>query len=173
MIQASGRPSALVDWNNNYADDPDKCVLFHCSNFPQELFGKKGVMDYQEIIAGTVGRENTYGTMAGRLAPTAFTYCRVSTDDEAGGVRAYVGEGELTRDPLTTFGGYGVARIPHLQGLLRHICTKGFEHHVAINPRGWRGGGRGLHAVPGMGRLQPRPRPRRTDGRRRAWRKTR
>jgi L-fucose isomerase-like protein len=82
----------------------------------------------------TVGRENTYGTMAGRLAPTAFTYCRVSTDDEAGGVRAYLGEGELTRDPLTTFGGYGVARIPRLQGLLRHICTKGFEHHVAINP---------------------------------------
>jgi L-fucose isomerase-like protein len=134
MIQASGRPSALADWNNNYADDPDKCVLFHCSNFPQEFFGKKGVMDYQEIIAGTVGRENTYGTMAGRLAPADFTYCRVSTDDEAGRVRAYLGEGELTRDPLTTFGGYGVARIPRLQGLLRHICANGFEHHVAINP---------------------------------------
>ncbi|HQG48094.1 MAG TPA: hypothetical protein PK373_03315, partial [Sedimentisphaerales bacterium] len=27
---ASGTPSALVDWNNNYGDDPDKCVLFHC-----------------------------------------------------------------------------------------------------------------------------------------------
>jgi len=134
MIQASGRPSALADWNNNYADDPDKCVLFHCSNFPQEFFGKKGVMDYQEIIAGTVGRENTYGTMAGRLAATNFTYCRVSTDDAAGTVRAYLGEGELTKDPLTTFGGYGVARIPRLQGLLRHICANGFEHHVAINP---------------------------------------
>jgi L-fucose isomerase-like protein len=23
---ASGRPSALVDWNNNYGDDPDRCV---------------------------------------------------------------------------------------------------------------------------------------------------
>jgi L-fucose isomerase-like protein len=29
---ASGVPSALVDWNNNYADDPDKCILFHCGN---------------------------------------------------------------------------------------------------------------------------------------------
>ncbi|MBK9712470.1 MAG: hypothetical protein IPO81_14310 [Kouleothrix sp.] len=27
---ASGTPSALVDWNNNYAGDPDKCVFFHC-----------------------------------------------------------------------------------------------------------------------------------------------
>ena len=134
MVRASGRPSALVDWNNNYADDPDKCVLFHCSNLPQDLFGKKGVMDYQEIIAGSVGRENSYGTVAGRIRPTEFTYCRVSTDDRAGKIRAYVGEGEMTRDPLTTFGGYGVARIPRLQGLLRHICVNGFEHHVAINP---------------------------------------
>jgi L-fucose isomerase-like protein len=134
MVKASGRPSALADWNNNYADDPEKCVLFHCSNFPQDFFGKKGVMDYQEIIAGSVGREKSYGTMVGRLAPTPFTYCRVSTDDEGGKIRAYLGEGELTRDPLTTFGGYGVARIPRLQALLRQICARGFEHHVAINP---------------------------------------
>ena len=66
MIQASGKPSALVDWNNNYADDPDKCVLFHCSNFPQDLFGKKGVMEYQEILAGAVGKEKTYGTIGGQ-----------------------------------------------------------------------------------------------------------
>jgi L-fucose isomerase-like protein len=134
MVQASGKPSGLVDWNNNYADDPDKCVLFHCSNFPQDLFGRKAVMDYNEILAGTVGRENTYGTLAGKLKPADFTYCRVSTDDRAGRIRSYVGEGEITKDPLTTFGGYGVARIPQLQGLLRHICANGFEHHVAINP---------------------------------------
>ena len=134
MIQASGRPSGLADWNNNYSDDPDKCVLFHCGNFPQELLGNKGVMDYQEIIAGTVGREKTYGSIAGRLVPTEFTYCRVSTDDYAGGIRSYVGEGEITADPITTFGGYAVARIPRLQELLRQICSRGFEHHVAVNP---------------------------------------
>ena len=134
MIQASGKPSALVDWNNNYADDPDKCVLFHCSNFPQDLLGKKGVMQYGEILAGAVGREKTYGSIGGRIRPADFTYCRVSTDDTAGRVRAYVGEGETTRDPITTFGGYGVARIPRLQDLLRHICAGGYEHHVAINP---------------------------------------
>ncbi|MGA2614430.1 MAG: L-fucose/L-arabinose isomerase family protein [Spirochaetia bacterium] len=134
LIQASGKPSGIADWNNNYSDDPDKCVLFHCSNFPQEFFSNKGVMDYQEIIAGTVGREKTYGTIAGRLAPTDFTYCRVSTDDFAGRIRAYVGEGEITSDPINTFGGYAVARIPRLQALLRHICSRGFEHHVAVNP---------------------------------------
>ncbi len=134
MIQATGRPSGIADWNNNYSDDPDKCVLFHCGNFPQELLGNKGVMDYQEIIAGSVGREKTYGSLSGRMVPTEFTYCRVSTDDARGSIRAYVGEGEITRDPITTFGGYAVAKIPRLQDLLRHICSRGFEHHVAINP---------------------------------------
>ncbi len=134
MSQASMKPSALLDWNNNYSDDSDKCVLFHCSNLPQDLFARKGTMEYHEILAGTVGRENGYGVIVGRIRPTEFTYCRVSTDDGHGAIRSYVGEGELTRDPLDTFGGYGVAKIPDLQGLLRHICRQGFEHHVAINP---------------------------------------
>jgi L-fucose isomerase-like protein len=138
MVQAGGRPSALVDWNNNYGEDPDKGVVFHCSNLPKDLFVEQGegrpVMDYQEIIAGTVGRENTYGTVVGRVKAAPFTFLRVSTDDAAGKVRAYLGEGELTNDPLKTFGGYGVVRIREFQKLLRYICENGFEHHVAINP---------------------------------------
>jgi L-fucose isomerase-like protein len=90
-------------------------------------------MDYQAIIAGTVGKENTYGTIVGRVRPDPFTYCRVSTDDLNGRILAYVGEGRLTNDPLKTFGGYGVVQVPNLQKLLRYICENGFEHHVAIN----------------------------------------
>jgi L-fucose isomerase-like protein len=128
---ASGRPAALLDWNNNYGDDPDMCVMFHCSNLPKSVFSSVR-MDYQEIIAGTVGKANTFGTCVGRIAPGPFTFCRVSTDDVIGCVRAYVGEGEFTDSPLDTFGGYGPARIPNLQKLLRYICRHGFEHHVAI-----------------------------------------
>lgn len=127
---ASGRPAALLDWNNNYGDDPDRCVMFHCSNLPKDFFIEHS-MDYQAIIAGTVGKENTFGTIVGRIRPGPFTFARVSTDDFAGRIAAYVGEGEFTDDPLETFGGYGVARIPNLQRLLAHICRQGFEHHVA------------------------------------------
>jgi L-fucose isomerase-like protein len=138
MTRGSGRPSALVDWNNNYGDDPDKGVIFHCSNLPKDLFVTEGAgkptMDFQEIIAGTVGKENTYGTVVGRLKASPFTYMRVTTDDGAGRIRAYCGEGETTDDALNTFGGVGVIRIPNFQGLLRHICENGFEHHVAVNP---------------------------------------
>ncbi len=140
MALASGKPSALVDWNNNYGEDPDKCVVFHCSNLPKAVFAQKPispddimVMDYQAIIAGTVGAENTFGTVVGRVKAEPFTYCRVSTDDYTGRILAYLGEGEITNDPLTTFGGFGVARIPNLQKLLAYICENGYEHHTAIN----------------------------------------
>lgn len=133
MALAAQKPSALVDWNNNYGEDPDKAVVFHCSNLPKQVFTDIPVMDYQEIIAGTVGAENTYGTMYGRVKPDPFSFCRVSTDDAMGKIRAYVGEGELTNDPLTTFGGYGVVKIDNMQVLLRHICEHAYEHHVAIN----------------------------------------
>jgi L-fucose isomerase-like protein len=134
MVLASGRPSALLDWNNNYGDEPDKGVVFHCSNLPQDIFGGEAVMDYQEIIAGSVGKENTYGTVVGKIKPTPLTYCRVSTDDNYGMIRAYLGEGRITEDKVETFGGYGVVQIPEFQSLLRYICENGFEHHVAINP---------------------------------------
>jgi len=132
MQLAAGSPSALLDWNNNYGDSPDKCVVFHCSNIPRS-FLKTAKMDYQEIIAGTVGKDNTYGTVVGRIKPGKATFCRVSTDDTAGVISAYVGEGEFTNDKLDTFGGYGVMRIPHLQTLMEYICKMGFEHHVAAN----------------------------------------
>ena len=132
MALASGQPSALVDWNNNYGEDPDKGIIFHCSNLPKDVFAEVK-MDFQEIISMSVGKENTYGTMVGRIKTGPFTYCRVATDDERGTIRAYVGEGELTDDPVMTFGGYGVVHIPEFQGLLHHICEQGFEHHVAMN----------------------------------------
>ena len=134
MALASGKPSALLDWNNNYGDDPDKAVVFHCSNLPQDIFGGKGAMDYQAIIAGTVGRENAYGTLVGKIKPTPVTYCRVSTNDYYGEIRAYLGEAEITDDPIDTFGGYGVIQVPDFQGLLNFICEEGYEHHVAVNP---------------------------------------
>ena len=129
---ASGAPSALLDWNNNYGDDPNKAVCFHCSNLPKHFF-QDVRMDFQEIIAGTVGKANTFGTCVGRVKAGPMSFARFSTIDSEGVIAGYVGEGEFTSDPLDTFGGAGVVRIPNLQGLLRYICENGFEHHVAAN----------------------------------------
>jgi L-fucose isomerase-like protein len=133
LTLASETPSALLDWNNNYGDDPNKAVCFHCSNLPKHFF-KEGVkMDYQLIIAGTVGKENTHGTLDGTVKAGAMSFARFSTDDFGGTIRGYVGEGAFTNDPLNTFGGAGVVQIPNMQQLLHYICEHGFEHHVAAN----------------------------------------
>ena len=129
---ASETPSALLDWNNNYGDDPNKAVCFHCSNLPKHFF-KDVRMDFQEIIAGTVGKDNTFGTCVGRVKSGPMSFARFSTDDVNGKIRGYTGSGRFTDDPLETFGGAGVVEIPGLQKLLHYICEQGFEHHVAAN----------------------------------------
>jgi L-fucose isomerase-like protein len=132
LALASETPSALLDWNNNYGEDPDKAVCFHCSNLPKHFF-QDVRMDFQEIIAGTVGKDNTFGTVVGRVKPGAMSFARFSTDDTSGVMRGYVGEGAFTNDSLNTFGGVGVVQIAELQTLLHYICENGFEHHVAAN----------------------------------------
>ena len=133
LTLASETPSALLDWNNNYGDNPDKAVCFHCSNLPKHFFREGVKMDYQLIIAGTVGKENTHGTLDGTVKAGAMSFARFSTDDFSGRIAGYCGEGRFTDDPLNTFGGAGVVEIPHMQKLLRYICENGFEHHVAAN----------------------------------------
>lgn len=129
---ASGSPSALVDWNNNYGNDPDKCVLFHCGNWAKSFLPGIEVKT-AEILATTLGNENTYGAVAGRVPAGPLTYARISTDDNQGIIRTYVGEGEFTDDPLDTFGARAVIHTPGLQKLMRYICKNGFEHHCAMN----------------------------------------
>lgn len=132
MQLASGTPSALVDWNNNYGGDPDKCVLFHCGNWAKSFLPDIKVLN-APILGSTLGIENTWGALDGRTPASPLTYGRITTDDIAGIMRTYVGEGELTNDALTTFGNRAVARVPRLQQLMRYVCREGFEHHVVMN----------------------------------------
>jgi L-fucose isomerase-like protein len=129
---ASGTPSALVDWNNNYAGDPDKCVFFHCGNWAKSFVPGIEISN-APILGSTLGVENTYGAMAGRVPAGPMSFARVSTDDRAGLIRTYLGDGAFTDDPLDTFGNRAVVHVPGLQKLLRHVCKNGFEHHVAMS----------------------------------------
>lgn len=129
---ASGKPSALVDWNNNYGDDPDLCVLFHCGNWAKSFIPDAAIKT-APILGTTLGEENTYGALEGRTPAGPVTFARITTDDVCGAIRGYVGQGDLTDDPLDTFGTRAVVHVPRLQDLMRYICKSGFEHHVAMN----------------------------------------
>lgn len=129
---ASDRPSALVDWNNNYGKDRDKCVFFHCGNWAKDFLPDVKI-GTAPILGTTLGEENTWGALMGRTPAGPVTFGRVSTDDQEGTIRAYVGEGRFTDDPLNTFGTRAVVEVPDLRRLMRFICKQGFEHHAAMN----------------------------------------
>lgn len=131
MQLAGNTPAALVDWNNNYADDDNKCVLFHCGNWAKSFLPDIKIAN-APIIGTAVGVENTYGALDGRTPAGPLTYGRITTADADGCIRTYVGEGELTNDELKTFGNRAVAKVPKLQKLMQHVCRNGFEHHVVM-----------------------------------------
>jgi L-fucose isomerase-like protein len=132
MQLASQTPSALVDWNNNYSDDDEKCVLFHCGNWAKS-FLPDIKLSTAPILGTAVGEENTHGALDGRTPASPLTFGRISTDDNKGMIKAYFGEGELTDDPLKTFGTRAVAKVKNLQDLMKYVCNNGFEHHVVMN----------------------------------------
>lgn len=129
---ASGRPSALVDWNNNYGKDPDKCVFFHCGNWARDFLPDIRI-GTAPILGTVLGEENTVGALSGRTPAGPVTFGRITTDDLTGRIRAYVGEGMFTDDPLDTFGTKAVVHVARLPHLMRYICANGFEHHAAMN----------------------------------------
>jgi len=128
---ASGRPSALVDWNNNYGSDPEKCVLFHCGNWAKDFLPDIRI-GTAPILGTMLGEENTVGALSGRTPAGPMSFGRVSTDDRSGKIRVFFGNGTFTDDALETFGAKAVVQIPKLQELMQFICLNGFEHHAAM-----------------------------------------
>lgn len=132
LTLASGRSSALMDWNNNFAEDRQKCVCTHCGNFPREFVGNKDLkLAPLGVLGRTLGKVKTFGAVCAKVSGGDFTYFRISTDDGRGCIKAYLGEGSITDDPYGMDGCIAVTRVPNLQGLMKHICRNGFEHHVA------------------------------------------
>lgn len=132
LLLASGQAPGFLDWNNNYADEADKCVCTHCSNFPKSFMGNAIEVSELDILGETLGRENCFGAVKGHVAAGPMTYFRVSTDDRLGTIKAYLGQGQFTDDPFGMDGGIAVCKVPHLRELLGYMCQNGFEHHVAM-----------------------------------------
>jgi L-fucose isomerase-like protein len=131
---ASGRPATVLDWNNNYYDEGDKCILFHCGPVPRELMTDKGHISDHLILANSVGKNNSFGCVVGRIAPTDLTFGSMTT--EAGKVKIFLGDGRFTEDPIpgNFFGAAGVAEIDKLQDVLLHVGMNGYRHHVGVTP---------------------------------------
>lgn len=132
LALAAQTPSALLDWNNNFAEDRNKVVCTHCSNYPKSFFQNDIEIGSLDVLGTVLGSEDTFGAVKGKVSPGDMTYFRISTDDQKGVIRSYLGEGAITDDPYGMDGGIAVCQIPDLQKLMKFMCRNGFEHHVAM-----------------------------------------
>lgn len=130
-LAAQGQ-SALLDWNNNFAEDRNKCVCTHCGNFPKSFVRNDLKLGTLGVLGRTLGKVNTFGAVYGKVTKGDFTFFRISTDDTKGAIKAYLGTGEITDDPYGMDGCIAVTKVDNLQILMKHICKNGFEHHVAM-----------------------------------------
>ncbi len=129
---ASQQPAALLDWNNNFAEERNKCVCTHCGNFPKSFVQNELKLGTLGVLGRTLGKVNTFGAVYGKCTEGPFTYFRISTDDTAGCIKSYLGKGRMTNDPYGMDGCIAVTEVDNLQGLMKFICKNGFEHHVAM-----------------------------------------
>ena len=132
LTLASNSPAAILDWNNNYGTEIDKCVCTHCGNYPKSFMGITPEISELDVLGETLGRGNCFGAVKGKVQPGPMTYFRLSSDDRAGVLKAYVGQGDFTDDPFGMDGGIAVTKVTNLRRLMQFVTQNGFEHHVAM-----------------------------------------
>jgi L-fucose isomerase-like protein len=132
LLLASGNPPGFLDWNNNYGDDRDKCINVHCSNYPAAFMGREFEISALDVLGATLGEDRCFGAIKGQVAAGPMTFFRMSTDDPKGLIKAYLGEGHFTDDPVGIDGGPAVCKVEDLQRMMDYVCKNGFEHHVAM-----------------------------------------
>lgn len=136
LAAASGAPAGCLDLNNNYGEDPDKCILFHCGPLPAALMTGPGHIEEHKMFVKTQGENCSWGLNVGRIKPGKITIGGLRTDE--GETRYFVEEAEITSDPVEDgfFGTAGVMKLEGLQEKLMHMGEEGFRHHALIT-RGW------------------------------------
>jgi len=129
---ASEMPAICLDWNNNYGDDPDKCILFHCGAIAQTYMIQKGEIVDHKMFAKAFGEGCAWGTNVGRIKDFPMTFA--SSKTENGKLVNYFGTGEFTKDQIEEgfFGVGGVVKIYDLQKKLLQIGRSGYRHHVSV-----------------------------------------
>ena len=131
MALASGMPTACLDWNNNYGDDENKVILFHCGPVAQTLMDGKGTVTEHKMFAkGDPG--SGWGSNEGRIKAFDMTFSNCFTEN--GKLKVYSSEAKFTGEPIEKeyFGCGGVAEIDDLQNKLLKLAKGGFKHHTTV-----------------------------------------
>ena len=132
MGLAADHPVMLLDVNNNYLDEDDKIIFFHCGPAPQSLMQGRGKIEEHLMFRKSYGEGSGVGINKGKFMVGDVTVGSFKT--EGGELCAFVSEGKLTDDelPEVFFGCGTVFEKPKANEMLRYMATNGYRHHIAI-----------------------------------------
>lgn len=131
MNLATDLPTACLDWNNNYGDNENEVILFHCGPVAQSLMTKKGLVTDHKMFS-KCDPDSGWGSNEGRIKAFDMTFSNCKTED--GKIYIYASEGKMTDKEIEPefFGCGGVAHIDDLENKLIRLGRNGFKHHTTI-----------------------------------------
>ncbi|MPM47964.1 hypothetical protein SDC9_94685 [bioreactor metagenome] len=130
---AADAPAACLDWNNNYGDDENCCILFHCGPVAADLMRAPGRIVDHPMFARILGAGNGLGCNQGRMKPGKFTCASGFTRE--GKLAFFLENGvfEETELPPEFFGCGGIARFENFQAKMLGLLRHGLPHHVSLS----------------------------------------
>ena len=130
---ASNSAGTLLDFNNNYGDDPDKAIMFHCGPVPVSMCVGKGEVCEHLMFKKSYGAGSGVGVNKTEIKNGKITVGSVKT--ELGKIYAFVTEAEFTDDKIEKefFGSGKVAKKEGMNDMANYMATYGYKHHLAVS----------------------------------------
>ena len=130
---AADAPGACLDWNNNYGEDENACVLFHCGPTACSLMQPGTKIVDHPMFARVLGCGNGLGCNEGRMKDGKFTWATGMTRN--GNLSILLDRGTFGPEKLPEefFGCGGIAHFADFQKKLLFLLKKGFPHHMTLS----------------------------------------
>lgn len=139
LTLASNEPVMLLDVNNNYDEDIDKVILFHCGPAPVSMLEGKCCVGEHLLFKKTLGDGAGVGLLLGKVITSDVTLGSFKTEN--GKLWSFATEGDLTDDKFDeNFFGVGTVfkkSIGSSNDMLNYMSTNGYRHHVAVAKGKW------------------------------------
>ncbi len=128
---AADAPATVMDWNNNYGNEENKCILFHCGPMATSMVEGKTDVRVHKMFEKSYGPGCSWGVNVGVLKRGPITYA--SAKVENGKIEFFAGEAKITNDQVEKefFGSWGVTEFDDLESIMMYVLRNNYHHHVS------------------------------------------
>ncbi len=129
---ASNGASTLLDYNNNYGDEEDKCIMFHCGPVPLSMMEGKGKIEEHLMFKKSFGDGSGVGVNKGKIKSGKITFGSIKTEN--GKICGFVTDANFTDDIIeeSFFGCGKVVEKKNINSISNYMANNGYKHHLAV-----------------------------------------